>query len=75
MTDLHGSDSERDLEACAFLDEHPEIEASMAPAPTDVPPHLRGSVSPEEWERICRDPERAEDVRISRWVASLGGER
>lgn len=39
----------------------------------DVPAHLRGSISPEEWERICRDPDRAEDVRISRWVASLRG--
>jgi hypothetical protein len=28
----------------------------------DVPPHLRGAISPEEWERICADPSRAEDV-------------
>jgi hypothetical protein len=43
------------------------------PHPSDVPAHLRGAISPERWALICAsdDPDDQEDVRISRWVASL----
>lgn len=42
--------------------------------PTDVPVHLRGSITPEEWQRMCEDPERAGDVAFARWTAHMRGE-
>jgi len=37
-------------------------EAAQAEADaSNVPPHLRGAISPERWEQICREDQEAEE--------------
>ena len=39
-----------------------DSEHSYSPTVADVPPHLRGAVSPDEWARICAErPPRGDD--------------
>lgn len=32
------------------------VAAAVEARPVDVPPHLRGSISPERWAEICAEP-------------------
>lgn len=40
---------------CAAYNAAQEAEREPAPTVADVPPHLRGSITPERWAYMCRD--------------------